>query len=253
MTSERVAFEHMTPAQGEHQQPIQIIGAMTGELCCTIMAQNSWTIRRLKTQITNTEGTPVLDQKLLFNGIELEGDKIIGEIFDPHRDIAVTLLRTPPKKIPLHPSVDVENCDGTSIIHWTVDGRRMLKSNGQVASPPFLLDFGDRRNLSFRMVLHGNGRTTRKGMCGGKLQLKCDEHLPESFSKAHLIVNVKSGDRHQAPNGDVQHDFGQSASCFMLLREDWFDSDAKLQRLSTLVVRIQISFGGKIYSSCQSG
>merc|ERR1719191_2441497 len=103
------------------------------------------------------------------------------------------MVRMPPQELGLHPSMKIKNREGSIQIQWKVDGRKMLRNNGMLVSPPFALAFeGLTKRPTFRIVLHGNGRITRKGQRAGKLQLKCDEDLPENMSKVGLRVDIKS-------------------------------------------------------------
>lgn len=226
----------------EHQREVKIFGAMTGELCCTISVQSSSNIQRLKTQIMNTEGTPVPDQKLLFNGRAFYDHAVIGKIFEVQQHTIVTLLRVPPKPVPAHPSVEVVNCEGSSSVRWIVDGRKMRKqSNGQLVSPAFALNFGDKRNRPCRIVLHGNGRISRKSPRAGKLQLKCDESIPEKLPKVSLTVEIDFGDQQRVSCGHFQHDFGQLSSCLLPQYEDVFDFDVALEKSSAFAVCVRVS------------
>lgn len=214
----------MSGSEAEKMQ-VKIVGALTGDLICHVLADPEWTVQRLKTEIMNVEGTAVLEQHLAFEstiagaGRPLADSESLGSLaLQPQ--VSVKLLRKPAAKpLQLHGrrGVTVTQLEsGLSRVDWTVDTARFQKKDKQVVAPTFEVDLGGKfQRAAFKlMIMSADAQSFQKANGVGHLMLKCENNASVS-----LRVFIGDGIHFKESLGPYFHNFGKLANCSALKDE----------------------------------
>jgi len=230
----------------ETQFELQVVSALNGDLCLRLMARLQWPVYRLKTEIANLEGTPVANQHLLLGTKTLADHEVVGDVLAGEcAPYAMSFVRVgaqceeaPPRDLAL------ATHDGTTCVHWTVDGRKLQKNDRLAVSQPFCLDvWGGSRRVDFKMLIHPVcAPSFRKAAGKGRIELKCFNAVPEEMADLSFCVSVGNGKKFEAPRGPFSHDFAANGVGRLPKGEDEFDLRAAVDPESaTFVVRLEVS------------
>lgn len=135
-----------------------------------------------------------------------------------------------------------EAADGSTIVRWAVDARKLTANDKSIVSPTF--EVGSKLPGTFRIMLHPSrfskrGVTFKSSEGKGSISLKCDSP-PETESMTQIQFFIGDG-KTEAPRGPVMHDFSQSGVCSLPKdREEW-DFTKEVDRASKMLfVCVQI-------------
>uniref|UniRef100_A0A7S1QWT5 Ubiquitin-like domain-containing protein n=1 Tax=Alexandrium catenella TaxID=2925 RepID=A0A7S1QWT5_ALECA len=227
---------------------IHLLGGLSGTPLCTLSARAWWSVRRLKTEVTNVEGTPVPDQCLVTDGRPLDDAETLGGVFSKEEQRAVSLVRIAserpePKFGTVPKGLDIGKCDsGGFRVQWAVDGKKLRRNERQAVSPPFELDFGNWADrLELALVLHpSHGSSFQKSKGKGFIDLKCMHKRPQAAARIRVSLSVGNG---VTPHtcGPTVHDFDLAAVCHLSQRQREIDFAGAVDPGSmALVVTVEI-------------
>lgn len=205
---------------------LDVVGALSGESLCTLLADPCWTVHRLKTEIANHEIAPHGLQSLLFGGRGLEDKEVVGVVLAGEERPSLALLRTSARQA----QVTLDSADGrlcvsrgigVSHITWTVKEQRLRANQSHLLSPVFDLNLGNQHEqVPFKLVVSPKGAVSFKKSRGfGRVQLKCNPELPEEV--ANMDVQISVGGEGQ--RGPFPHNFRLNALCGLPAAQDAFD------------------------------
>jgi len=203
------------------------LGAISGEPCCTLAVEPSWTVHRLKQEIAASDGTPTLDQHLLVNvasreaPCRLEDSQQLAWVLalppdDQRQDVVPTVFILRTATVPRDPAprfLAHSTSEGCSRISWCIEATKVRSNIKQYVSPSFDLDFGSKYGkVPFKMMIYAKlGASFRQTRGKGQIQLKCDKELPEEISRAKISISIGDGTRFQATRGPYEHDYSHSS------------------------------------------
>jgi hypothetical protein len=110
--------------------------------------------------------------------------------------------------------------EGTLLVRWTVDARKLRSNDKQAVSPSFdLSSFGNVPLASFKILMHPKatipgrhgGECFRKAGGRGMLQLKCESDLCDTRTDLTFWFAIGRGEARQGPCKPFTHDFGANA------------------------------------------
>merc|ERR1719217_1598681 len=135
------------------------------------------------------------------------------------------------------------NDSGTYQVVWHVERRQLALQDKQIASPSFLISFGNGLpEASCKLVLHSKGPSFQKARGHGQIGIKCETILPETASQVSARFIVGTGRKQQPARGPALHDFAESATCGLPKGEDDWDMRASVQKtMKTVAIRVEIT------------
>lgn len=227
------------PQLGTSQpQFIEVVGALSGEPCCQVLARSEWTIRRLRVEIENLDGSPVRAQRLLASGRELSDEDSVRDLLaagEENSPTTVSLVRLDvPRLMPAavgRESLDVESGGGISRITWRVSAKRLQGKDKQAISQACELDMGGRfRHACFKVLLcTRHGESFQRAQGRGHLSLKCEPQVPEAVGRVQVCMWVGEGEGAQEPRGSFEHNFARNSLCGLPKAEKDFDFSTAVQ------------------------
>jgi len=200
---------------------LHVMGAVNGELVCTIVAQCNWTIRRLKVEITNVQGTPVSCQSLILADRKVDDREVLGDIFVAAGSSSVcgdvcncvSLVQLPPvlkhAQARAYQSLSVTSDAGTgiSVVQWTADARKLRSKSNQIVSPTFEVDFGHHfGGMEFKLMICSSEGTFQKSSGCGRVHLKSTSTLLSGVGCISFYICIG-----RAELGPFFHDFGANS------------------------------------------
>lgn len=214
---------------------LRVVGAVSGELRCSLLADPSWSVRRLKTEIANVDGSPARSQRLMLGNLALADDQIVDDAVEGDDSPTLSLVRLPVLRLTPRragqESVSVDSAAGISRIAWTVDARRLQTKDKQAVSQPFELDFGGRfQNVTCKVLIYPPRDVSfQKARGVGSVKLKCEMCLPEAVGRVSFTVSVGEGRKLQGPRGPFPHSFVLNSVCGLPRSQEEFDLAAAVR------------------------
>jgi len=118
---------------------------------------------------------------------------------------------------------------GRQRISWAADAKKLESWDKQLVSPQFSIDIPEHGEHMFKMVLYPmvvndgkHGAAFKKARGRGRVVLKCDSELPDTFPLLSFHISIGNGDNLQPARGPVTHNFTEQ-SCGGLRKdeEEW--------------------------------
>lgn len=212
---------------------LKVINALSGNLCCTIAADPSWSICRLRTEIAKLEGTPEQEQRLLLPGspgsaaaaLERSSQSLVGDSLAGSE--ALLLMRVRPaaaaqacvSAADLRPGAVQVSAGGegevepSHVVSWALEARVLLKNSPSEVSPLFQLAVGrpGTAPADFKLILVPQGASSFKASQGrGLVQLKCQSEVEASPTQLKFRVSI-AGAPDAGSTELFEHDFARRA------------------------------------------
>jgi len=132
---------------------------------------------------------------------------------------------------------------GTYQVVWHVERRQLATQDKQIASPSFLMSFGNGLpEASCKLVLRSKGPSFLKAHGHGQIGIKCETILPETASQVSACFSIGTGKKQQPVRGPVFHDFAESATCGLPDAEaDWDLRSSVYKSSKTVAIRVDIT------------
>jgi len=139
--------------------------------------------------------------------------------------------------------------EGTLLVRWTVDARKLRSNDKQAVSPSFdISSFGNVPMASFKMIMypkatigvHG-GACFKKAGGRGILQLKCESDLRDTHTNLTFRFAIGRGSARQGPCRSFTHDFAANAMAEACRSVMWNFEEVVNQESMTFDVELEIS------------
>jgi hypothetical protein len=204
-----------------------VIGALSGDLVCSLDVEPTFTVRRLKTEISKVKGIPVEMQSIMLCNRQLQDNEKLSSIESATSGNPEVSLIV--QSVGLAKQVVYRTDESGTSIQWKIDKKRLPRNDRQLVSPSFNLNFGELlQNKPFRIVLQaGQLRTFKQSQGKGEVLLKCEHRLPDDeYANVQFAVAIGDGESFAVPHRRIAHNFAESCLCRMPQGHQLFDFKA---------------------------
>jgi len=197
---------------------LEVVSAISGDACCKVLAEPTWTVSRIKGEIARLRGMPISDQILLFGCTKLDDSAMVGSLGLGEGKQPLMLLRNPARNAASRGNgLTVDSEGNYSRVSWTVDAKQLMRRDAPASSSPFELNLGEeQKSCTFKLFISAQDGGSFKRKAGkARVQLKCISDTAEDVTKVSCTFSVEAQEpeKSEASCNPVMHNFGKVALC----------------------------------------